>query len=102
MSADANYKRGLQLFEMGRYKDAIPYIKNAIASGIDNFEAKYLLAQAYLQINDINKAKVLVTELRSIAPNYSGIHSLLSHINYIEEDIDLSMKSIDMAISLDP
>jgi tetratricopeptide (TPR) repeat protein len=102
MNFETNFERGLQLFEMGRFKDAIPYLNNALASDTDNFESKFLLAHAYLHIDDIKKAKRLSEELRGANPNYAGIYYLLSKINYLEDDISLALKNIDEAIGLDP
>ncbi|WP_299522027.1 tetratricopeptide repeat protein [Winogradskyella sp.] len=102
MGSEANFERGLQLFEMGRFKDAIPYLQNALAVDIDNFETKFLLAQSYLQTDKTEQAKTLTLELRSKAPNYSGIYYLLSKIYFLEENMSLALELIDEAISLDP
>ena len=48
MGTEANFERGLQLFEMGRFKDAIPYLQKALAVDVDNFEG---CAQIYTQIS---------------------------------------------------
>lgn len=102
MSTEANFERGIQLFDMGRYKEAIPYLNNALASDIDNFETKFLLAQAHLQLDNLSKAKDLAIELRSNHPNFSGVHYLLSQINFIENNIKEALGLIDEAIGLEP
>ncbi|EDP70281.1 hypothetical protein FBALC1_05978 [Flavobacteriales bacterium ALC-1] len=102
MSLEANYQRGAQLFDMGRYKDAIPYFNNAIASNIDNYEAKFLLAQSYLQTDDLEKAESLTIELRGSVPNYSGVYYLLSQIYYTKENTNKALEYINEAITLDP
>lgn len=102
MGTDGNYERGFQLFEMGRYKDAISYFNASINADVNNFEAKFLLAQCFLQTDDVVKSKALAIELRSTEPNYSGIYFLLSQIFFGEKNIKLALENIDTAIGLDP
>lgn len=102
MGSEANFERGLQLFDMGRFKDAIPYLNNALASDIDNFEAKFLLAQCHLQMDSLDQSKNLALELRSSYPNFSGVHYLLSQINLLEDNLKEALELIDEAISIDP
>lgn len=97
-----NYERGAQLFEMGRYNDAISYLKNAVSENADSFSAKYLLAQCYFQIDDIKKAKLLANDVLKIAPNYSGVYFLLSQIELHSDKKKEALKLIDEAISLSP
>lgn len=102
MSIEANFERGYQLFELGRYKDAIPYFKQSLSANVDNFEAKYFLAQCFYLTNDSDKAKTLALELRSIQPNFSHVYLLLSRIELSEDNLNEALSNIDMAISLNP
>jgi len=97
-----NLSRGLQLFELGRYKDAISYFKNAITENPNDFTAKYGLAQSYFQIDNVSKALEIVLELRHEAPNDPDIYFLLSQIYLHEDNIKEAESNIDQAIELNP
>ena len=97
-----NLNRGIQLFEIGRYDDAIKYFQDAITENVDDFTAKYFLAQCYFQTEHIEKALKLAIELRTISPNSEDIYLLLSQI-YLHKDNDTeALKNIDKAIELHP
>jgi len=99
---NANFERGEQLFQMGRHKEAISYLKNALSEDIDNFSIKYLLAQSYFLTDNIDKAYNLAIELRGSEPDYYGIYLLLSQLYLHKEDDKEAMISINKAISLNP
>lgn len=97
-----NFERGIQLFEMGRYKDSMPYLKSAISENSDNYIAKYTIAQCYFQLDEIEKALQTALELRSVEPNHDGVYFLLSQL-YLHKDNDKEATvNIDKAIVLNP
>lgn len=98
----ANLERGIQLFEIGRYKDAIPYFQSAITENIDNYTAKLLLANCFFQIDNIDKSFNLALELRRVQPNNGDIYFLLSQLYLHKEDDKEALISIDKAIEIDP
>ena len=98
----ANFERGAQLFEMGRYKDAIPYLSQSLSENVDNFDAKYLMANCYLVTNDKEKAFELALELRNINPEHDGIYFLLSQIYLQKENIKEALLNINTAIKNNP
>ncbi len=102
MSNSANFERGLQLYELGRYKEAIPFFKNELTQNIDNIDAKFYLAYTYFYNDDIEKAKSLAYELRSMAPNFAPIYQLLAQICLNNDDTKEATSYIEEAISLDP
>ena len=97
-----NLERGMQLFEIGRFKDSISYLQSAISEHNDNYIAKYLLAQCYFQINEIDKALQMALELRSIEPNHDGIYFLLSQIYLFKDNVKEATINIDKAIEIHP
>ncbi len=99
---NVNLERGAQLFEIGRYKEAIPYIVNSLTDISDNFEAKYLLAQCYYLTGEETKALNLALELRSFNPNFDSIYFLLSQIYLSNDKIKEALEQIDIAINLNP
>ncbi|WP_147679116.1 tetratricopeptide repeat protein [Algibacter pacificus] len=97
-----NLERGIQLFEIGRYQDAIPYFQTALAEDIDNSNAKYFLAQAFFLNNDLDKALTLALELRAEMPNWPSLYFLLSQIYLHQDNIKEAEEHIDKSIELNP
>ncbi|WP_047546528.1 tetratricopeptide repeat protein [Psychroserpens sp. Hel_I_66] len=97
-----NLERGIQLFEIGRYKDAIPYFQSAISENIDNYTAKFLLANCFFQVDNIEKAFSLTLDLRQDQPNDPGIYFLLSQLYLHKENDKEALIQINKAIEMDP
>lgn len=97
-----NLQRGIQLFELGRYKESIPYFQNALTENTENFTAKYLLAQCYFQLDDIDKALTVITDLRKNYPNEPEIYFLLSQIHLHKGQLKEANEAIDKAIEINP
>lgn len=97
-----NLERGIQLFEIGRYKDAIPYFQTALTEDVSNNDAKYYLAQAFFLNNDLDKALNLTLELRAEIPNWSSVYFILSQIYLHQDNIKDAEENIDKAIELNP
>ncbi|MBX2828954.1 MAG: hypothetical protein KTR22_12385 [Flavobacteriaceae bacterium] len=91
-------QRGIQLFELGRYKDAIPYFSKDLSS----WESKFYLAHCYFLISDYEKAKNLVEGLLSESPDDPDVFFLRSRIAYSEDRNKDAMSDIDEAINFNP
>ncbi|AUC80881.1 tetratricopeptide repeat protein [Lacinutrix sp. Bg11-31] len=97
-----NLQRGLQLFELGRFKESIPYFQNAITENAEDFNAKYFLAQCYFQLDNIDKAFTVITDLRKDYPNEAEIYFLLSQIYLHEDKLKEANENVDKALEIDP
>ncbi|WP_456440684.1 tetratricopeptide repeat protein [Psychroserpens sp.] len=97
-----NLERGVQLFEIGRYQDAIPYFQSAISEEIDDFTAKFLLANCFFQTDCIDKSYTLILELRATHPNDPDVYFLLSQIYLHRENSKEALININKAIEIDP
>jgi len=97
-----NLERGIQLFEIRRYKEAIKYFQTALSENVDNHNAKYFLAQCLFQTDELEKALNLTLDLRGEIPNSSNVYFLLSQIYLHKEEIKEAKENIDKAIELDP
>ena len=97
-----NLQRGLQLFELGRFKESIPYFQNALTENAEDFDAKYFLAQCYFQLDNIDKAFTVITDLRKIYPNEAEIYFLLSQIHLHESRFKEANENVDIAIEINP
>jgi tetratricopeptide (TPR) repeat protein len=97
-----NLERGIQLFEIGRYQDAIPYFQTALTEDSNNSSAKYFLAQSFFLTKDIEKALNLTLSLRSEIPNSANVYFLLSQIYLSQDNLKESEENIDKAIEINP
>lgn len=102
MSQNPNLERGIQLFEMGRYPEAKPYLHKAISDDSTNFISQYYLAQCYFLTDDIKNSKILTLELRKSAPNNDRVYFLLSQISLQEDKPEEALSHIDTSIRIDP
>ena len=97
-----NLLRGIQLFELGRYQETIPYLQHALTENAEEFTPKYLLAQCYFQIDNIEKALTVITDLRKDYPNEAEIYFLLSQIYLHKGKLKEASENVDKAIEIDP
>lgn len=97
-----NLERGIQLFENGRYEQAISYFKTALSESVDDFTTKFYLASSLFQTDEINKALNLAIELRVLEPNEAQVYFLLSQIYLHLENTLEAERSIDQAIHIQP
>lgn len=96
-----NLERGIQLFEIGRYQDAITYFQTALTEDVNNSSAKYYLAQSLFLTKDLDKALSLTLDLRAELPNSSNVYFLLSQIYLHQDNIKESEANIDKALEID-
>jgi tetratricopeptide (TPR) repeat protein len=97
-----NLLRGLQLFELSRYKEAITYFKTAITENPNDFTAKYGLAQCYFQTDLIDDALKIALDLRGESPNDAELYFLLSQIYLHKDNLKESNLNIEQALQLNP
>ncbi len=97
-----NLERGIQLFQIGRYQDAIPYFQTALTEDVNNSNAKYFLAQCLFLTKDLDKALNLALDLRAELPNWANVYFLLSQIYLHQDDVKEAEINIDKSLELDP
>ena len=73
MIESKNHLRGVQLFELGRFQEAISYLSDAISESIYNYPSKYYLALCYFNIGDYGKSSKVIDELLQETPNEGNL-----------------------------
>ena len=61
-------------FNMGRYNEAIPLLKEHVAAFRDEFWAHYLLVVAYTESGHLSEAQAEAAEVRRIRPGFNCNH----------------------------
>jgi tetratricopeptide (TPR) repeat protein len=97
-----NFTRGTQLIELGRYKEAIPFLQNAIAEEPDNWEGKYHLAICFFDTGEYTKASKLTDGLLHDMPNESSVFFLKAQIALHQDRDKEAMEFVNEAISIYP
>lgn len=102
MIESQNYTRGIQLFELGRFMDALPYLEKAIGEDSNKFESKYYLALSYFNIDEFEKSKEITNSLLSENAENEYVHFLLSQIYFNQNNFEKALHYIDISINLNP
>ncbi|WP_420571395.1 tetratricopeptide repeat protein [Kordia sp.] len=102
MIESKNHQRGVQLFELGRYQEAISYLSTAISESIYNYGSKYYLALCFFNTEAYDKASKILDELLQETPNEGNIFFLKGQIAYRLNNAHHAMSLVDKSIELDP
>lgn len=97
-----NLTRGIQLIELGRFKEAIPFLQDAIAEDADSWLAKFNLAICFFNTENYSKASVLADGLLHEMPNNSDIFFLKARIALQQDRDKEAMELVEEAISIHP
>jgi len=85
-----------QIFE---FKKAIEDYNKAYSLN-NSCNAKFNLAQIYIELNELDCAKIILNKLISINPRNSHVYFEMSNILKIQGNFELALATIDMAISI--
>ena len=97
MSSSA-LERGIQLFELGRYEEAITYLNDDLTS----WQNKYYKALCLFNLSEYSKAEALANELLSESPDNPYVFYLKAQIQIHQDQSFLALNYIDQAIALNP
>jgi len=93
----ANKQRGVQLYELGRYKEAINHLSKE-----KDFESLFYLANSYLNEHDITQAEQISIKLLQEDPENPDVFFLRARIALEKNNIKDATKNINEAISIFP
>jgi tetratricopeptide (TPR) repeat protein len=100
MIESKNHLRGVQLFELGRYEEAITYLRDAVSESMFNYESKYYLALCYFNVSDYTTSSKMIDELLQETPNEGNLFFLkaqiASRVDKLQEAINFINKSIEL------
>lgn len=83
-----------QLYEQGRFKEAIDYLKSHLSENAEDGYLKYLLAQSYYHNDQQKDARMLTEQLMTEDPENMQLTELMANIDVAEEKyIDADSKA---------
>lgn len=97
-----NHQRGVQLFELGRFQEAITYLTQAVSESVHNYASKYYLALCFFNIQDYDKSSKVLDELLHETPNEGNLFFLKAQIASRRENIYHALQLVNKSIELDP
>ncbi len=97
---DALYLMGLIQIENKKYEKAVEFFKKVISEQPKFYTARLYLANAYMAMNDTQKATEQVDYYITNMPSDASGHYAKGVICYINGDLNGSIKAYDKAISL--
>ena len=96
------YERGVQLYSIARYQDAINSFEQALSISPDDTDVKYHLALCFFVLDQEEKAEKIALSILETDPDDGHVHFLLSKIYTTLDQDKKAKKHNDIAISLDP
>lgn len=100
---EGNFNLGAIYLENNRPKDAIPYLKNAIAAKPDRTPAYYNLAQAYFASGNGTNAIKTYQQIMKMEPNNAlPVYKIGATYGKVMNDMDNAIVWMKKAIEMDP
>ncbi|QHI37351.1 Beta-barrel assembly-enhancing protease [Kordia antarctica] len=97
-----SHLRGAQLFELGRFKEAIPVLNQAISESVYNYASKYYLALCFFNIDAYDKSSKIIDELLQESPNEGNLFFIKAQIASRLDKTSEALNLINQSIALDP
>ncbi|MGH1384489.1 tetratricopeptide repeat protein [Kordia sp.] len=97
-----NHLRGVQLFELGRFQEAITYLSDAVSESVYNYASKYYLALCFFNVSDYGKSSQMIDELLQETPNEGNLFFLKAQIASRLDKLQDAISLVNQSIELDP
>lgn len=94
----SNLQRGIQLFELGRYEEALRYF----GEDLERWDSRYYMALCHYHLDNYKKAQDLSDGLLFEQPDNDGIFFLKAQIAHAMDDEKNALTYINKAIEIDP
>jgi len=94
----SNLQRGIQLFELSRYEEAIKYL----TEDIESWTARYYLALCYYNLGSYTKSQDLADNILSENPDNEGVFFLKAQIAIAQDKKKEALSFINQAIEINP
>lgn len=102
MIESQNHQRGVQLFELGRFNEAIPYLQQAITESVYNYASNYYLALCFFNIEAYDKSTTILNKLLQETPNEANLFFLKGQIAARLDKSAEALQLVNQSIELNP
>ncbi len=102
MIESKNHLRGVQLFELGRFQEAISYLSEAVTESVYNYASKYYLALCFFNVEEYAKSSQTIDELLRETPNEGNLFFLKAQIASRLDKLQDAISLVNKSIELDP
>lgn len=93
---------GLSLFVSGRFSEALPHLEATRRWATDNLELGYALGQAYIQVQQPDRAREALASVFGVPPDSAGAHLLVAQAMIRLEHENLATAELERAIKKQP
>jgi len=97
-----NMDKGIELYDLGKYEEAITYFKKALEIDPNNAHALNNIGRAYAQLADYEIAKKYFEQAIQIDPNYQNALSNLGHVYQILGKYEEAIKYYEESLKINP
>ena len=99
---DATLYLAQSLYLTNHFQESVPYLEKAIAAKTREFEARYMLGNAYVQLHDQEKAAQAFAGLYGVPPGSAGAYLIAAQMMIRQGLEELAEKAAGRALELNP
>lgn len=99
--AQTDGSKGIELYQQGRYEDAVRALKQTTKVNPDDAEGWYILGSSYLRINKIKEAKKAFEKVIDLRPADSQGYVGMSYVQIAANKYNEAQTSAQKALELD-
>ena len=94
--------RGFYLMQTGHSDEAVALLETLVHERPELFNAHYLLALAYVNRNEVEKAKTSLDQVSKLAPDFAGARLLKARILASQQKLDEAANECKAVLKTDP
>jgi tetratricopeptide (TPR) repeat protein len=93
---------GLSKYYLGQVKEALPYLEQVAIWSPRSVEISYMLGVGYIQIHDVDKARVAFARMFDVPPDSASARLLNARMMMHQRFEELAETELRQALALDP
>ncbi|MEO9513015.1 MAG: tetratricopeptide repeat protein [Flavobacteriaceae bacterium] len=97
-----NQQKGIQLFEIGRFDEAINFLKASLSENPEDGTSKFFIALCYLNTKKFKDAEKIASALQSEEPDNPDVFYLKAMVKFHLNNDKEALILIDLAIGMSP
>jgi TonB family protein len=98
---EENLKKGIELYQIGDYPNAIKLLKEAVKKHSDDADGWYYLGLAFYRSGRIAESRQRFERTIKLRPDLAEVHAKLAFVYTLANDLESALQSAKRAIELD-